>query len=187
MASNLVVSDLEQNPGFVASGNASLERGFVNSHSTTEYNTTSCWQMLRKASLFLMRHRARVEQFPPTTFEKSIRDPTQLLQPRWQVESDGSHAMKDDTIRYPRTMVVFAIVMLGTGVERYTLPVLLSLSVASLMLYEDYLDNRLCSSSRLDYGRCCWRKHEAKYQLPVPPKTAISLLIRLLRILSSGL
>jgi hypothetical protein len=40
--------------------------------------------------------------------------------------------MKDDTTRYPRTMVVFAIVMLGTGVERYALPVLLSLSVAFL-------------------------------------------------------
>ena len=55
--------------------------------------------------------------------------------------------------------------LLGTGVERYALPVLLSLSVASLMLYEDYLDNRLCS--RLDYGRCCWRinlMHEAKSQ-----------------------
>jgi hypothetical protein len=30
--------------------------------------------------------------------------------------------MKDDTTRYPRTMVVFAIVMLGTGVVRYALP-----------------------------------------------------------------
>ena len=35
-----------------------------------------------------------------------------------------------------------------------------------LMLYEDYLDNRLCSRL-LDYGRCCWRMLEAKYQLPV--------------------
>jgi hypothetical protein len=34
------------------------------------------------------------------------------------------------------------------------------------MLYEDYLDNRLCSRL-LDYGRCCWRMLEAKYQLPV--------------------
>ena len=64
--------------------------------------------------------------------------------------------MKNDTSRYPRSMVSFAIVMLGTGVERYALPVLLSaicghpqiLSGPSSMLYEDYLDNRLCS--RLD-------------------------------------
>lgn len=48
----------------------------------------------------------------------------------------------------PITSVSFAIVMLGTGVERYALLVLLSLRayVASLLLYEDYLDNRLCSS-----------------------------------------
>jgi hypothetical protein len=52
--------------------------------------------------------------------------------PVWQYEPERSHATKDDTTRYPRTMVVFAIVMLGTGVERYALPVLLSLSVAFL-------------------------------------------------------
>ena len=39
--------------------------------------------------------------------------------------------MKDDTTRYPRTIVSFAIVMLGTGVERYELLGLLCLSVAS--------------------------------------------------------
>lgn len=33
----------------------------------------------------------------------------------------GSHAMENDSARYPRTIVCFAIVMLGTGVERYTL------------------------------------------------------------------
>jgi hypothetical protein len=33
--------------------------------------------------------------------------------------------MKNGTARYPRTMVSFAIVMLGTGVERYVLLVLL--------------------------------------------------------------
>ena len=82
--------------------------------------------------------------------------------------------MKNDTTRYPRTIVVFAIVMLGTGVERYALPVLLCLSVASLMLYEDYLDNRLCSS-RLDYGRCCWRMHEAKYQHPILSQDCLSI------------
>jgi hypothetical protein len=60
---------------------------------------------------------------------------------------------EDDTTRYPRTMVSFAIVMLGTGVERYALPVLLwPICSPPLLLYEDYLDNRLCS--RLDYGRC---------------------------------
>jgi hypothetical protein len=36
-----------------------------------------------------------------------------------------SHGMNDDTTRYPRSIVSFAIVMLGTGVERYVLPVLL--------------------------------------------------------------
>lgn len=46
----------------------------------------------------------------------------------------------------------FAIVMLGTGVERYALPFALAYLWPPLMLYEDYLDNRLCS--RLDYGRC---------------------------------
>lgn len=45
--------------------------------------------------------------------------------------TEGGHAMKNDTKRYPRTMVSFAIVMLGTGVERYALPDLSSLSVAS--------------------------------------------------------
>lgn len=95
--------------------------------------------------------------------------------------------MKDDTTRDPRTMVVFAIVMLGTGVERYALPVLLSLSAASLMLYEDYLDNRLCSS-RLDYGRCCWRMHEANPSFHLPPRRLPSLCqLVLLRLSSSGL
>lgn len=60
--------------------------------------------------------------------------------------------MKNDTARYPRTIVSFAIVMLGTGVERYALPSALAYLWPPLMLYEDYLDNRLCS--RLDYGRC---------------------------------
>jgi hypothetical protein len=96
-----------------------------------------------------------LNEFHPEVRESVSTCPRKSSIPGWQCEPDRSHAMKDDTTRYPRTMVVFAIVMLGTGVERYALPVLLSLSVASLMLYEDYLDNRLCSS-RLDYGRCCW-------------------------------
>jgi hypothetical protein len=36
-------------------------------------------------------------------------------------DSFGGHATNDDTTRYPRTIVSFAIVMLGTGVERYEL------------------------------------------------------------------
>jgi len=60
--------------------------------------------------------------------------------------------MKNDTARFPRTIVCFAIVMLGTGVERYALPFALAYLRPPLMLYEDYLDNRLCS--RLDYCRC---------------------------------
>jgi hypothetical protein len=63
----------------------------------------------------------RGQQFHTPTHPSSLR----------QKKSRGSHAMKNDTTRYPRRMVSFAIVMLGTGVERYALPDMSSLSVAS--------------------------------------------------------
>jgi len=69
--------------------------------------------------------------FSALKFGKNFLRPSKSSIPIWQYGPERSHAMKDDTTRYPRTMVVFAIVMLGTGVERYALPVLLSLSVAS--------------------------------------------------------
>lgn len=74
----------------------------------------------------------------PTTYPSS-----RLAHPscfRW------SHGKKVDTTRYPRTIVSFAIVMLGTGVERYAARSAIAYLRPPLMLYEDYLDNRLCSS-----------------------------------------
>jgi hypothetical protein len=78
--------------------------------------------------------------------------------------------MKDDTTRYPRTMVVFAIVMLGTGVERYALPVLLSLSVASqcsmkIISTIGYVVVGLTMAAVVG-------EYEVRYQLPSSLKTA---------------
>jgi len=80
--------------------------------------------------------------------------------------------MKDDTTRYPRTMVVFAIVMLGTGVERYALPVLLSLSVASqcsmkIISTIGYVVVGLTMAAVVG-------EYEVRYQLPVFPQDCLS-------------
>ena len=66
--------------------------------------------------------------------------------------------MKDDTTKISRNNGCLCYRLARYWRRALCAALLLSPSVASLMLYEDYLDNRLCSS-RLDYGRCCWRVH----------------------------
>ena len=121
----LVVSDLEHQPGFVAPGIASLESNLVPNPTTQLLDTKqrpNCWRICR-ANMSLTQQQMSLEIFPPAMFEKELPGVhAQPSKPRWQFEPDRSHAMKDDTTRYPRTMVVFAIVMLGTGVVRYALP-----------------------------------------------------------------
>jgi len=63
-----------------------------------------------------------------------------------------SQTMKNDTTRYPRTIVSFAIVARywrrALGAARSSRAYLWP----PISLYEDYIDNRLCR--RLDYDRC---------------------------------
>jgi len=72
--------------------------------------------------------------------------------------SGMGHAMNFDTRAFPRTIVCFAIVMLGTVAECYAPPILTTAYLKPLRtlltLYGDYLDSRLCSSG-LVYG-CGW-------------------------------